>query len=103
MRRQKSSRRRVSATEAAKTFGGLVDRVREEGASFTVERGGVPVAEIRPLQLRSATVGDLITLLSARRHPLGDAFGEAVTAAVRAANRRRVLRNPWASSSTPRA
>ena len=96
-------RRRVSATEAAKSFGGLVDRVREEGATFTVERGGIPVAELRPLAARPATVGDLVALLSDPRRPLDGAFGDAVTAAVRAANKRRVPRDPWASSSTPRA
>ena len=39
----------VPATEAAKNFGRLVDRVREERAVVVVERGGIPVARIVPV------------------------------------------------------
>jgi hypothetical protein len=48
MRNQSGKRYRVSATEAAKNFGGIVDRVREHAAIYLVERSGTPVAEIRP-------------------------------------------------------
>ncbi|HJN44087.1 MAG: hypothetical protein CL477_16130 [Acidobacteria bacterium] len=52
----------VTATYAAKNFGALVDRVREEGATYVVERGGAPVAEIRPAQ-RPFTGRDLLALI----------------------------------------
>jgi hypothetical protein len=42
-------RDRVSATEAGNGLGGLVDEVRERGATFTIERGGVPVARLGPV------------------------------------------------------
>ena len=38
----------VSATEAAKNFGRLIDRVRETRATYVVERGGTPVATVSP-------------------------------------------------------
>jgi hypothetical protein len=56
-------RRTVPATEAAKTFGALVDRVRETNAVFQVESRGQVVAEIGPPS-RRFTVGDLRDLLA---------------------------------------
>ena len=48
----------IPATEAAKGFGALVDRVRESGAVYQVESRGQVVAEIRPAA-RRFTFGDL--------------------------------------------
>ncbi len=56
-------RGRVSATEAAKNFGTLVDRVREERAIYVVERGGQAVAEISPVTTKRCTVSDLSQLV----------------------------------------
>jgi antitoxin (DNA-binding transcriptional repressor) of toxin-antitoxin stability system len=39
---------RISATQAARTFSELMNRVRYRGESFIVERGGKPVCEILP-------------------------------------------------------
>lgn len=41
---------RVAATDAAKNFGRLVDRVREEGVTYVIERHGRPVAQIGPVE-----------------------------------------------------
>jgi prevent-host-death family protein len=41
----------VAATDAAKNFGRLVDRVREEGVTYVIERHGRPVAQIGPVKL----------------------------------------------------
>jgi hypothetical protein len=41
-RRHRSRAGSVSATDAAKNFGRLVNRVREERATYIVERGGTP-------------------------------------------------------------
>jgi len=54
--------RRVAATEAAKTFGALVDRVRESGEVYQVESRGQAVAEIGPPR-RRFTVADFIEFL----------------------------------------
>jgi prevent-host-death family protein len=41
---------RIAATDAAKNFGRLVDRVREEGATYVIERHGRPMAQIGPVE-----------------------------------------------------
>jgi antitoxin (DNA-binding transcriptional repressor) of toxin-antitoxin stability system len=56
-------RRAVAATEAAKNFGGLVDRVRESGETYQVESRGQVVVEIGPPP-RRFTVADLRDLLA---------------------------------------
>jgi antitoxin (DNA-binding transcriptional repressor) of toxin-antitoxin stability system len=89
------SKHTVSATDAAKTFGRLVDRVREEQATYVVHRGGVPVARIGPAEARAATIRDLKALLSDRGR-VADAYLRAVDAAVERHNPPRVRRNPWA-------
>lgn len=40
----------ITATEAVKNFGELVDRVREEGVTYVIERHGRPVAQIGPVE-----------------------------------------------------
>jgi len=89
------SRRSVSATDAAKTFGRLVDRVREEQATYVIERGGVPVARIGPVgERRVATIRDLRALLALRGRA-GDDYLQAVEDAAGRHNKPRVRRNPW--------
>lgn len=85
----------ISATDAAKTFGRLVDRVREERATFIVERGGVPVAQIGPVASR-CTLGDLAELLRTVG-PVDEEYLRAVEAGIRRANKPAVPRNPWKS------
>ena len=88
--------RSVSATEAAKGLGALVDKVREQGATFVVERGGVPVARIGPVTESRCTLTDLVAhLRSVRGHD--DAFAREVRAGVRRLNAPSVPRDPWAS------
>ena len=85
---------RVSATEAAKNFGRLVDRVREEHATYIVERGGKPVAHIGPAAGQSFSMADFRALV--RRFPSGGTeYLEAVERAAARHNRPRVRRNPW--------
>jgi antitoxin (DNA-binding transcriptional repressor) of toxin-antitoxin stability system len=85
---------RVSATEAAKNFGRLVDRVREEQAVYVIERGGAPVAQIGPVAAASFTVGQLKALVEALS-PVDSDYVRAVGRAVARHNRPRVRRNPW--------
>jgi hypothetical protein len=88
-------RRSIAATRAAKTFGELVDTVRETRAVYVVERGGRAVAEIGPVESRRCTVGDLVALLKATGEP-GDAFRREVKAGIKAANKPAVPRDSWA-------
>jgi antitoxin (DNA-binding transcriptional repressor) of toxin-antitoxin stability system len=61
--RTKTTRRTIAATEAAKTFGSLIDRVRESGAVYQVESRGQVVAEIAPPRKRF-TVADFQNFLA---------------------------------------
>src|SRR5262249_14300434 len=87
-------RRKVSATAAAKTFGRLVDRVREEKATYVVERGGTAVARISPIDAPTATIADLRTLVGDLPRP-DDEYARAVAKAIGRRNRPRTRRNPW--------
>ena len=84
----------VPATEAAKSFGRLVDRVREEHATIVIERGGKPVAQITPLEGARFTFDALKALVAAL--PRADA--EYLTTIERNAKPRhrvKVRTNPW--------
>jgi antitoxin (DNA-binding transcriptional repressor) of toxin-antitoxin stability system len=86
---------RVSATEAAKNFGRLVDRVREERATYVVERGGMAVARIAPVERGAFTVADFKTLVAAL--PRAEKpYLQATERAAAQRNRPRKRRNPWA-------
>ena len=55
----------IAATDAAKNFGRLVDRVREEGATYVIERHGRPVAQIGPVKTEEPkTLRDLVEYLN---------------------------------------
>ena len=84
----------VSATEAAKSFGALVDRVREQRHSYVIERGGTPVAQIGPVNTRRFTVRDFVELLESTPHP-GDEYLEAVERGIAEMNREEVPENRW--------
>lgn len=67
--RNKAARRSIAATEAAKGFGALVDRVRESRQVYQVESRGQVVAEIGPPRI-AFTLADLRTLVArGRRAP----------------------------------
>ena len=96
-KKKRAAGRTVSATAAAKTFGRLIDRVREERAEYLIERGGTPVARIVPLGAGACTLGDLADLLT-RRAELDAAYLDEVEAGVKAWNRPAVPGDPWTSS-----
>src|SRR5262245_5743386 len=97
VRRQKTADRtgRVTATDAAKNFGRLVDRVRDEHATFIIERSGKPVAQIGPVDRPQSTIADFVALLQSRP-PLPEEYRRAVEKAVKRHNRPRVPPDPWA-------
>jgi prevent-host-death family protein len=54
---------RITATEAARNFSDMLNRVRDQGASFEITRGNEVVARIVPAEPRkNFTVGDFIEL-----------------------------------------
>jgi prevent-host-death family protein len=50
---------RISATEAARRFSDVLNRVRYKGEEFLVERSGQPVCRIVPAQRKRFTGADL--------------------------------------------
>jgi hypothetical protein len=75
-------RPRVSATEAARNFSELLNRVRYRRQSFLVERGGRAVCEIRPAYEATGFNGaDLVRLLKSLPKP-AEAYLDAVEEAI---------------------
>ena len=60
---------RITAADASRDFFRLLDRLEHRGESFTIERNGCVIAELRPVS-QPSTVGDLIEFL--RDVPLPD-------------------------------
>ena len=99
MARNRRPRRRgrvISASEAAKNFGALVDRVREEQAAYVVERSGVPVVQVVPVARRETTLAELVAALRSGPPP-DDAFLRDVERGVAFFNRPSLPKDPWAS------
>ena len=92
-----SGARVVTATETAKNFGSIIDRVREERAVYVVERGGTPVAEIRPVKSKTVTVRDFVELIRSGSIPAaGEEYLKAVEEGVAFWNRAEIPRDRWA-------
>jgi antitoxin (DNA-binding transcriptional repressor) of toxin-antitoxin stability system len=86
----------IAATDAAKHFGRLVNRVREERATYLVERNGHPVAQIGPVETRRTTLRDLVRLFaSGSRRRIPEAALRATERALARANRPALPVNPW--------
>jgi antitoxin (DNA-binding transcriptional repressor) of toxin-antitoxin stability system len=60
---------RISATEAARSFSDLMNRVRYRGESFVVERSGKPICEILPARPPKFTGAELAKLLRSLPKP----------------------------------
>jgi prevent-host-death family protein len=84
----------VSATDAAKNFGRLIDRVREERVEYVVERSGTPVVRVVPVHGPAFTLGAFKSLLASASH-VAPAYADEVERAIERHNRPRVRRNPW--------
>ncbi len=67
---------RISATEAARNFSDLLNRVRYRGEEFVVERGGEAVCRIVPAKPLKRTLADLARILDSA--PPDPAFWDTV-------------------------
>jgi antitoxin (DNA-binding transcriptional repressor) of toxin-antitoxin stability system len=85
--------RKVSATEAVRTFSDILNRIRYRGEEFIVERAGEPVCRMTPASPpRSLTLRELASLM--RDIPKTDeAYASAVQRAARSQGR--LPRSPW--------
>lgn len=84
---------RVSATQAARSFSDLLNRIRYRGEAFIVERGGEPVCRMLPAEPpRRFTLRELALLL--REAPRPDpGYAKDVRRAVR--RQGRLPHAPW--------
>lgn len=90
--------RAVSATYAARNFASLINRVREEGAAWVIERSGKPVAEIRPVKDDVVTMREFVGLFPAEgRRPADEEYLRAVEEGIAFLNRAEVPENRWDS------
>ena len=85
----------ISATEAARTFSDILNRVRYHGEAFVVERGGEPICRISPVAGASGfTAADLLKLLDVAPAP-DPAYLDTVEAVAR--NQPQLPGSPWGS------
>lgn len=82
----------ISATEAARSFSELLDRVCYRGETFVIERGGEPVCEISHVKPMRFTGADFLALLHSLPKP-DPAFWNAVEKATR--QEPAVPESPW--------
>jgi prevent-host-death family protein len=93
---RKSQPESVAATNAAKNFGRLVDRVREEGATYIIERHGRPIARIGPVEVEEPkTLHGLAEFLRTAA-TLDEETLRYIEEGIAMLNRPEVPDNPWA-------
>jgi len=81
----------VTATDAARGFRALLDRVERNGEAFRITRHGAVVAELRPR--RSATGRDLKAMV--RRHGPDPAWLEEINRVREDSRRADRVDDPW--------
>jgi antitoxin (DNA-binding transcriptional repressor) of toxin-antitoxin stability system len=86
--------KKISATDAARSFSDVVARVRYRGEEFVVEKGGEAVCRISPIGQETAksTIGDLLAVLKSAP-PVDDGYQEAVLELTR--KQPKLPRSPW--------
>lgn len=78
----------VNEKAIADNLGSVIDRVMEDGVVHVVERGGTPVAEIRPVNAKTVTVRDFVELVRSGSIPTaGEEYLNAVEEGVAFWNR----------------
>ena len=84
----------ISASDAAKNFGALIDRVRTERAEYVVERGGAPAVRVAPVGLRRCSLAEFVDLI--RSHARADEdYLKAVEGGARKLNKPAAPENRW--------
>ena len=82
----------VSATEAARNFSELINRVSYRGDRFVVEKGGKPMCELSPVETRGCSGAELLSLLTTLTRP-AEEFLDAVEQLT--LHQAPVERSPW--------
>lgn len=76
------SARTISATQAARTFSTLLNRIHYCGEAFVIERGGEAICVLTPVQPPRFTGADVVSLLRSLPKP-DEGFWDDVEAATR--------------------
>jgi len=85
----------IAATDAAKNFGALVDRVRETGATYVIERHGRPIAQIGPVTVdEPKTLRGLVEYLE-KAPKLDEEVLRYIEEGIAIYNRPEVPKNKW--------
>ena len=86
--------KKISATDAARSFSDVVARVHYRGEEFLVEKGGQAVCKISPVGQGAvkSTIGDLLDLLD-HMPPVDDEYRKAVLELAR--KQPKLPRSPW--------
>jgi hypothetical protein len=84
--------RTISATQAARTFSDLLNRVHYRGEVFVIERGGEAICAMTPVQPPRFTGADVIGVLRSLPKP-DKGFWDDVEAATR--QKVTVPESPW--------
>lgn len=72
----------ISATQAARNFSELLNRARDRGEEFIIERDGEPIGILSPVKPPTCTVADLVALLRSLPKP-DPGFWDAVEEATK--------------------
>ena len=88
--------KRITATEASRSFSRVLDEAEHGGESFVIERNGRPVAELRPTS-KTSTVADLVAFLRDVGMPDPDFRADMLDIIEHSA--RDVGRDPWADDT----
>ena len=95
-KRRSDRTRLISATDAAKTFGRLIEHVRSERAEYIVERSGTAAVRIVPVSVSRCTGADLIGLFKTLAKADED-YLTAVESGMSSLNKPSVPKNRWDS------
>jgi hypothetical protein len=88
--------RMISATDAAKSFGKLIEHVRSERAEYIVERSGTAAVRIVPASASRCTGADLVRLFKTLVKA-DEAYLAAVESGISILNKPSVPDNRWDS------
>ena len=88
--------RMISATEAAKTFGRLIEHVRSERAEYIVERSGTAAVRIVPALASRCTGADLVRFFKTLAKA-DEEYLTAVESGMSSLNKPSVPKNRWGS------
>lgn len=94
MRESENMKNRLSATEAARNFSEILNRIRYRGEEFVIERGGEAVCRMLPARPYRITLAELADLLEAIEKP-DAAYWRSVERAIR--KQPMLPKTPWQS------